>query len=169
MANSDGVETSSLLFKSRILFASECVAHVCLCFGIEWKSSEPKGYTDDYYSNEVLDTILITINNAQDLIIDQYNGWFKTGDRTLNLNNFKQLLDFITYLSCNSPYSHESLIEFLSFVIDIAVKAYSDGVTEAPDYAVVCITYALTAFKFDSNSSDNLMNFSADCKTGLFY
>ncbi|GFX70500.1 hypothetical protein TNCV_4474341 [Trichonephila clavipes] len=169
MANSDGAETSSVLFNSRILFAKECMVQICLSFGFEWKSSDPKGDKDDYFFEELLEAVLRTIHNAQDLIIDQYNGWFKTSDRTLNLNNFKQFLDFITYLSCNSPYSHEKLIDFLAFVTRIAVKAYSDGVTEAPNYAVVCITYALTAFKFDSYSSNNLMKFSGDCKKGLFY
>ncbi|GFX70497.1 hypothetical protein TNCV_4474311 [Trichonephila clavipes] len=169
MENSDTVEASLVLFKSRILFANECVEHICHCFGIEWISSYPKGDTDQYFYDKLVDVILKTIHNAQDLIIDQYDGWFKTSDRTLNLNNFKQFLDFITYLSCNCPYSHKNLIEFLAFVTRITVKAYSDGVTEAPNYAVVCITYALTDFKFDSYSSDNLMNFSADCKNGLFY
>ncbi|GFS33292.1 hypothetical protein TNIN_468041 [Trichonephila inaurata madagascariensis] len=169
MANSYGVETSSVLFKRQMLFANECVEQIFLYFGIELKSDYPEGVTDHYFSDSILVIVLKTMRNAQDLIIDQYNGWFKTGDRTLNFNNFKQLIDFITYLSCNAPYSHESLIELLAFASNIAVKAYLDGVPEAPDYAVKCITYALAAFKFDSYRSDSLINFSEDYKKGLFH
>ncbi|GFR13616.1 hypothetical protein TNCT_498811 [Trichonephila clavata] len=168
MANSDGVETSSLLFKSQLLFAYECISGICLCHTIELNMSITEEDPEFYFADCILEAILNTIEDAQSLIIDQYEGWFKMSGRTVDYNNFKQLLALTTYLTCNSPYSHENLIEFLAFVCDFAVNAYLVGVTQAPDYAVVCITYAFTAFKFDSYASDNFRNFCANCKKGLF-
>ncbi|GFR25519.1 hypothetical protein TNCT_160551 [Trichonephila clavata] len=167
MANSDGVEMSSLLFKSQLLFAYECMSSICVRHTINWIMSIPEGDPEFYFADCILEAILKTIDDAQNLIDDHYQRWFKMSGRTVDYNNFKQLLALTTYLTCNSPYSHENLIEFLAFVCDFAVKAYLVGVTQAPYYAVVCITYAFTAFKFDSYASDNFRNFCAYCKKGL--
>ncbi|GFT42476.1 hypothetical protein NPIL_2701 [Nephila pilipes] len=167
--NSNDNPVSSPLFKSRMLFAKEFIRRIFLCNGVDWTPCYPGLDEEDNFSNEILEAVIRTRQNARLLIIDQFDGWFTRGNRDVDYKNFKQFLESITYMYCNLPYYHEIVIEFLAFVSDIAFKVYFEGVSEAPEHAVACIIHALNTFEFNADLEVGLKNFVSKIPNGLSY